>query len=212
MKIVNTSHIKNWPNKVILGVADISSELPTGILSPSESKEYDSFKNLNRKAEYLSARTLLKFLLSSSEVDEKNVILSREEGGKPFAKLGDEHLHVSFSHSPHKVYCALSKKFDIGVDVEPLKRKIPLKLVNRILSDSEKKKPNSLNPIQVWTIKEAVVKLLGTGLRTNLNELSIEQNEKSQIYVRFNNEKLIEICSFSQSDHQIALAYQSLHI
>jgi phosphopantetheinyl transferase len=61
-------------------------------------------------------------------------------------------------------------------------------------------------------LKEAAVKYLGTGLRTNLNEVIISFEKDGQISARFNNDKLIEICSFRSTDHQIALAYHSIHV
>lgn len=212
MKELDTSYIKDWPQEVVLGEADIAEQLSPDHLSDAERKEYYSFKNDRRKAEYLSARKLFRFLLSNMDMNENEVQLLKEEEGKPYAVCRGKHLYLSFSHSSLKVYCVISKNLDVGLDVEPAERNISKRVLERITSQAERSIIASLEPGQIWTIKEAVVKFLGTGLRTNLNELTIVKNENSQISVRFNNDKFIEICSFKQSDHQIALAYQSKHI
>ena len=212
MKELDTSQIKNYPQNVILGEADIVKHPPLDILSEKELKEYDSFRNTKRKAEFVSARKLFRFLLSQMDINPKQVQLLKEQEGKPYAIWNGKHIFLSFSHSPKKVYCAISKKMDIGLDVEPVSREIRQRILERITSEAERSEVSTLKPVQIWTIKEAVVKFLGTGLRTNLNDLTVVKKRNSQISVKFNNDKFIEICSFRQSDHQIALAYQSKHI
>lgn len=214
MKELDTSHIENWPQEAIIGLADILDDKPQPleVLTENELEEYHSFKSSRRKAEYITSRKLFRFLLSKLEVNENEVQLLKEDDGKPYALWNENHIYVSFSHSPNKVYCAISDKLDIGLDVEPAGRDISPKVLERITSEAEQEIAATLRPVQIWTIKEAVVKFLGTGLRTNLNELTIVKKGNGQISVRFNNDKFIGICSFRQSDHQIALAYQSNHI
>jgi phosphopantetheinyl transferase len=212
MKELDTSQIRNYPQDVIIGEADIEEHISLDILSKEELKEHDTFKNRKRRAEFVSARKLFRFLLCQMDINPKQVLLQKDQEGKPYAAWNGKHIFVSFSHSPEKVYCAISKKLDIGLDVEPVSRKISQSVLKRITTDAERSVVSTLKPVQVWTIKEAVVKFLGTGLRTNLNELKIVKNQSSQISVKFYNDKYIEICSFRQSDHQIALAYQSKHI
>lgn len=209
---MDTSHIEGWPKDVVLGVTEITKSEDIGILSENELEEFNSFTNPSRKAEYLSARSLFRFLLAELKLADEGIELLKEEGGKPFARNLDEMIHVSFSHSPKKVFCAISKKKEVGLDVELSNRKINQAVAARILNEHELDEVGKENPVQLWTIKEAAVKCLGTGLRTNLSDLTIQKNKKNRFSVRFNNEKLFEICSFRQSDHQIALAYQSKHI
>ena len=211
MQKIDTSNIENWPGKVILGVVEIEEGYSIKILSAREKEEYAGFSNDKRKAEYLSARHLFHSLAESlnDEGLEKRVELHKEDSGKPFAKFGEEIIYTSFSHSPSKVFCAISDTFDIGLDVELSNREVNDAVVNRILNDEEHHLAEEEEPIRLWTIKEAAVKCLGTGLRTNLDDLTIQKNEKNRFSVRFNNDKMFEICSFRQTDHQIALAYQS---
>ncbi len=212
MKKLDTSHIDNWPGDIVMGSTEISEKCSTDILSPEELKVFQGFTNLNRKAEYLSARHLFRFLLVELKLADDPIELLKEDSGKPFAQRANEIISVSFSHSPKKVFCAISRNKEVGLDVELSDRKINEAVVARILNKNEKEEVGKEDPVRLWTIKEAAVKCIGTGLRTNLSDLTILKNEKNRFSVRFNNEKLFEICSFKQSDHQIALAYQSKHI
>jgi phosphopantetheinyl transferase len=212
MNRLDTSHIKDWPQGVVLGSSDITEPSSLKVLSATELDEFDTFKNPKRKAEFVAARRLFRFLLSKINIDPSEVQLFKEEGGKPYAEFSGKRLHVSFSHSSEKVFCAISQEFDIGLDIEPVSREINALVLNRILNEQEKISLDLSNSVQLWTLKEAAVKCLGTGLRTNLKDLTLVKKEKDGHFIRFNNDKLIEICSFRQSDHQIAIAYQSNHI
>ncbi|MCP9292652.1 MULTISPECIES: 4'-phosphopantetheinyl transferase family protein [Gracilimonas] len=212
MKRLETKHIDFWPDDVLLGEAEISASDSTNILNKEELEEYQGFASANRKAEYLAARHLFRYLLHSLNIAPDEVDLVKEEMGKPYAQHHNELIYVSFSHSPQKVYCALSLSKNIGLDVELADREINPAVVKRILNDEEQDALASEEPVKLWTVKEAAVKCLGTGLRTNLNDLTILKNQKNRFSVRFNNDKLFEICSFRVTNHQIALAYQSKHI
>lgn len=209
MKIIDTQKIEHWPGEVLLGHAQIRDDLPDKLLRDSELKEYQAFHHPNRKAEYLTARYLFKFLVDHSGLDFSSVELLKQQDGKPFFELAGGHSFVSFSHTNSHVFCAISKTLDVGIDAELTTRIINPKVIKRILSKPEQAYLDMEDPIKLWTIKEAAVKCLGTGLRTNLNEVIIQKNEGDQYSVRFNDEYLFEICSFTQLNHQIALAYQS---
>lgn len=209
MEKIDTSKIENWPEKVILGYARISDRYSKNVLSKHEEIEFSNFLNPKRQAEFLTARHLFRYLLEQSGLDLSIIKLSKHEEGKPFFEIEGEHAFVSFSHSQSHVFCALSKTIDMGLDVEQKSRMVNERVLKRILSEEEQGYLLRENPVQLWTIKEAAVKCMGTGLRTNLNEVQIHKNKKNRFSVRFNNEYYFEICSFKQLNHQIALAYQS---
>ncbi|SMO37611.1 4'-phosphopantetheinyl transferase family protein [Gracilimonas mengyeensis] len=207
MKKIDTTKIPLWPDRVILGSADIASDMSLDILTEEEVEAINGFKHPNRKNEFVTARHLFRYLLGQLDIHTEQVTLTKEESGKPVAFFRGKKLYVSFSHSIEKVYCALSQIYDVGLDVEPLDRKINPAVLARMLNEREQNSLKQESPVALWTMKEAVVKSMGTGLRTNLCDLTIIRKDEDQYYVDFNNDKSFEICSFSQAKHQIALAY-----
>ncbi len=206
MKLLDTSSIIDFPHEVKLGYSEIRSDLSADILTEDERKEWDEFTNQHRKDEFLSARKLLQELLIE-EGSKNNFKLQKHPLGKPFATDGNSEKFVSFSHSKNQVFCAISDSVDIGLDTEWLNRVVDERIVKRILGESEWEVFSDEDPILLWTIKEAAVKCLGTGLRTNLKELEIQKKGESEFFVRINDEKTFQICSFQELNHQISIAY-----
>ncbi|MEQ8579293.1 MAG: 4'-phosphopantetheinyl transferase superfamily protein [Balneola sp.] len=206
MELLDTSLITDFPGKVKLGFSEIKTDLSIDLLSERERLEWDGFTNQQRKDEYLSARHLFKEILSVSGLSSDFEIL-KHPLGKPYAQTGNKELFLSFSHSKNHVFCAISETVDIGLDTEWLDRKVDQRIVKRILGESEWEVFSDEDPILLWTIKEAAVKCLGTGLRTNLKELKIQKKNDIKFLVRINDEKTFQICSFQELNHQISIAY-----
>lgn len=209
MKLLQTTNIEKFPEDIIIGFSEIRSDLSEQVLSPKEYKEWCLFTNEGRKREYLTARTLFKEMLNKAPLSN-DFKLSKYQSGKPFAKKGDSLLNVSFSHTQNAVFCALSLTHDIGIDAEHLSRSINSKIVERILNKEERDQFKTELPIVLWTVKEATVKSLGTGLRTNLNELCIVEKDEPFFSLKFNNEITFQICSFQEMNHQLSIAYPAL--
>ncbi len=206
MELLNTSSRTDFPDHVIIGFSEIRSGLSNELLSENEGEEWKKFTNQQRKDEYLSARYLFKEMLTASGLSSQFEI-RKHPLGKPYAQNGNETLFVSFSHSKNHVFCAISESTDIGIDTEWLDRKVDQRIVKRILGETEWDVFSEEDPILLWTIKEAAVKCLGTGLRTNLKELEIQKKNHIQFLVRINDEKTFQICSFQELNHQISIAY-----
>lgn len=211
MKKLDISELPGWPEEVIVAYCETSEEVDPSVLTSQEQEEFDAFVNPNRKSEYLIGRALFRFLVKESGLNPEQVELLKEEKGKPYAKLDDEIIYVSFSHSQKLVMCAVSRKYDIGIDVESEERHIKDGVVKRILNEDEWKVIGYENLLKLWTIKEAAVKCSGLGLQTKLKNLSIRKKNNNRFLIRFNNDVSAEICSFNVLNHQISLAYQSIH-
>ena len=89
------------------------------------------------------------------------------EWGKPY--FPDSPWHFSISHTKKRVFCALSRN-NIGIDAEELDRDIRLALADKVLSPGEKLQFETAEDkrralLTFWVLKEAAVKLTGTGLR-----------------------------------------------
>ena len=101
------------------------------------------------------------------------------ERGKPYFTCGV--LHFSISHTKGHVFCALSD-VPVGLDAEEMDRKIDLRLAEKILSESEKRRyetsPDKRDTLlRFWVLKEAATKLTGDGLRGYPNHTDFDPQD-----------------------------------
>ena len=100
------------------------------------------------------------------------------EGGKPVIK-GHPEIHFNFSHSGNVALCAIDSQ-PVGADVET-PRKITPSLIAYTMNDEEQaliaSAPESLPAfLALWTKKEAVLKLTGEGIRSDLKKVLDNQD------------------------------------
>jgi len=203
--LLNNEHL---PEGIYLGMGSIDhSQEVLQVLEDEEIVEYESIKSDNRKNEFLSSRHLIRGLAAKFGLLENDFRIRKDDLGKPYGETGDKHFFLSIAHSAHYVLCGLSETMDIGIDLEPADRKVHKGLKSRIFHPEEKDDIRSLKLIQVWTLKEALVKLHGGGLRTNLNELRLQKMSESEYTTIFNDDKSARICSFKHNEHWVSVAY-----
>lgn len=92
--------------------------------------------------------------------------LAVTEHGKPFLK-GCENVHFNISHSGSYVVCAVART-PVGVDIQKIgeyKRTVAERVFNEPeLLQIEASEDKASEFTKLWTEKEAVLKMLGTGL------------------------------------------------
>jgi len=98
--------------------------------------------------------------------------VGHEPGGRPYLRGRGAHLHVSVSHSWRVAAVATSPLAAVGVDVEAVQPLPALELARRWLPATEAAWVEGQPPdrqvrafLALWTVKEAVGKAYGTGLR-----------------------------------------------
>ena len=90
--------------------------------------------------------------------------IEKKENGEPY--LPDAAYHISFSHKDELAVAALSLR-PVGVDIENVLIPRNVKRLSRLFHVSEE--PESLYDFyRLWTSKEAVGKMQGTGITTEL--------------------------------------------
>ena len=199
---------QNLPEGIYLGMGRIDhSQDVLQALDEEEVVEYESIKSENRKNEFLSSRHLIRGLAAKFGLLDDEFRILKDELGKPYGQTGDKHLYLSIAHSSDFVLCALSESIDIGIDLEPANRKVHEGLKKRIFHPKEKENIRSMELIRIWTLKEALVKLHGGGLRTNLNDLRLQKISESEYSTIFNDDKSARICSFKHNEHWVSVAY-----
>lgn len=119
----------------------------------------------------LCAESLVRELLSrESGLAPSALKFARGSHGKPF--LTNAPVQFNLSHSGDFVLCAVDDR-PVGADIEFF-RPISPALIDRVCSAEEKAfvGGDSRRFLQVWTVKEAVVKHSGLGLHGDLRKIS----------------------------------------
>lgn len=92
------------------------------------------------------------------------------EDGKPIIKHHPE-IHFNFSHSGNVALCAIDNQ-PVGADIE-MPRKITPSLIAYTMNEAEQTQIASapdqiMSFLSLWTKKEAILKLTGEGIRSDL--------------------------------------------
>jgi len=127
-------------------------------------------KNLSIAADALCRKAISDYC----NVSPDEIEFEYNAKGKPFAK--NLPLYFSKSHSGNLAVCAVSD-CEIGIDVEKI-RDINPRVSDRFATDREKEYiKNSENGFfKIWTLKEAYFKCIGTGLGSDIKDVSFEIN------------------------------------
>lgn len=155
-----------------LKVVDLSSLPPAdGILSQRERAFYETFRFPKRRTEWLGGRFALKQLVCGlfPHTEPADAEVLPHESGKPVLLVGGEMCNVAFSitHSRGYAAAAVSAEQDfLGIDLEKTEHRIEA-WAKDFFHPSELTAKDDAFLTALWTQKEALVKLLGTGLSLN---------------------------------------------
>ena len=140
-----------------------------------------SLMEMEKKQQHEHAYSLLRECLRNLRLempDEKG--FGEGAHGKPYL-LEYPHVHFNLSHGDGITAC-LVKGLECGIDCEKVKDYKP-NVVKRCFSESEKKMMDDVPEkekdklfYRLWTLKEAYVKALGTGIGYPLDEVEFEIN------------------------------------
>lgn len=103
-----------------------------------------------------------------------DITVEKEGSGRPVVVAGDERWGASITHTKGMIGCAVNRVGEIGFDLERAGRIEHPALRKRMLAPGDE--PEFLarcSTIQLWTIKEAVLKLHGSGLRVPMNTVAL---------------------------------------
>ncbi len=134
------------------------------------------------RVQYAAAHALLRYALFAwTSVPGGEWRFARSETGRPrVTNAGFESLSFSLSHTDGLVGCALAENCGLGFDLEWLERPTLSDGVKALVfSDDELAELHPLQPreaalyaLQLWTLKEAFFKAMGTGLKGDLRAAS----------------------------------------
>lgn len=142
-----------------------------------------------------SGREIVRKLLLLSGIEEP-VEICESQYGKPYIK---EYDNIEFNISDTDSYIAVAindENIAVGIDIESLERKYNPKIVEKIFTENEKKEmEKSSNKAhtfyEIWTLKEAYLKAIGTGLTREIRMIdttkeSFRQNCLVRIIQKYN--------------------------
>lgn len=157
-----------------------------------------------------SRQELLLRLLSAAELPHHNPVICREPGGRPFLQNGSQSYPLSLSHTRGVLLIALSTGPEIGLDAERADRRVPDRLQARIRSLARPDAETSIPTLTLWTLKEAFLKMTGTGLRHPMNLLDVSRTGPHHYFCTtadaFGTSISARIISFMWREFRISLA------
>ncbi len=165
------------------------------LVPPKRRKEAIRYKSAVRQFMSLKSFCILQDLFGVKLPDWEC-----DERGKPYYAEGviaSEMKYFSLSHCKNAIAVVVSDE-PIGVDIESTDRQISDSLLTYTMSDDEVEYiKGSVNEkerfIALWTKKEAVLKLIGTGITGDMRGV-LKESEHYSIETSFNREKNY-ICS-----------------
>ena len=150
------------------------------ILGPVELARLKQITQNQKKLEYQAAHILCRIMLSCfSNVAPADWLFKIGEHGRPeiHKKMNHENIRFNISHTNGMVACALTKKNNVGVDLEwPSRPNIINEIAKKKFSNEEYNYFKASPPTEqrkvffsLWTLKESYLKATGKGLSIPLD-------------------------------------------
>ena len=145
------------------------------------------------------AYQLLKQGLREAYGIEGNPQFEYNEHGKP-AIVGHPEIFFNFSHCKEAVLCAISEQ-PVGVDVESV-RSFNDSLVHYTMNEDEIREIETAEDravafIRLWTMKEAALKLEGTGISKDMKQVLQQDGLDFETFVDAQRRFICSICQFN---------------
>jgi len=185
------------------------------ILTGTEIARLEEMKNEQRRAGFKLGRIALRTLLAERlDVHPRDVPIIIEPSGR--LACPDSGLFLSLAHSGTNAIAVAAPR-NVGVDIEAVRQK-PATLLDYILADSEKEHvrnlpiDDSLSLFLCWTLKEAVLKANGTGLRRSPRKVSLSIDMENRIAMAKDPEGKDWEARFKiESEYVLSLAFDPTH-
>lgn len=154
------------------------------ILTETDFAEFASIRHIATRDRSLATRALLRKALSEVTSDRTQATewtFERGEHGKPLLGSAHPQLHFSCSHTPWMSAVAVSRTHPVGIDIECAQPRSDEDLTDDYFTSCERMALSRL-PVhtraqaraRLWALKEATVKMLGTGLAYDISELEFD--------------------------------------
>lgn len=184
----------------VAGIADAISQGPVShyrqVLTEDELAQSERFHFEKDRNRYLVTRALVRCVLSRyGALQPEAWRFSANAFGRPFVVSDDpavQSLSFNLSHSDNTVIMGIARGAEIGIDVEDLKRNVPLQIADSNFSANEVRQLKALPPdqqplrfLEIWTLKESYIKARGKGLSIPLRQFEFDLSASDRLTPHF---------------------------
>lgn len=157
------------------------------LLSASEHQRAGEISHTIRRNAYAASRALLRTALSAASkgvVPPEAWVFGTGPYGKPFVTSPEGiGMQFSLSYTPTLIAVAVSRKLEVGVDIEAVPNTIS-EVPWQVLTQAERQFIRTLPEaeqftefLNIWTIKEAYTKYLGVGASLDFRKVEVSTRE-----------------------------------
>ncbi|MCK4503449.1 MAG: 4'-phosphopantetheinyl transferase superfamily protein [Desulfuromonadales bacterium] len=171
---ITTGELHLW--RCNLDCHDFGCE-PQQFLSTDEIVRSERLLNHSKQQQFITARSYLRFIIGKYlQLAPALVKFDYNQHGKPYLELQlNSTLHFNLSHSGSYAVIAITDGVEVGVDIEKIETELDYwQLANSYFSVAEKDQLSKiisarqrLGFYQLWTQKEALMKMTGSGFSGN---------------------------------------------
>jgi 4'-phosphopantetheinyl transferase len=165
------------------------------LLDPEELQSADRYRRTTTRNQHIVGRAMARRLLGNAIDSAERIQFDAGEFGKPHvARPLQAKMPFNIAHTDGLVLCGVadSQVDVVGVDVEALGRRTSTELAERYFSPPEvaflRAQPIEQQKyvfLRIWTLKEAFIKAIGTGLHTPLADFAFEGLDSDRPTIRF---------------------------
>ncbi|WP_405492740.1 4'-phosphopantetheinyl transferase family protein [Streptomyces sp. NBC_00096] len=162
---------------------DLDSPRLRASLGPHDWRRHGAMTNPAARARFVATRLLTRYAAAAVlRVSPEEVDLAYRPGGRPYLR-GCDQVEVALTHTGDVAAVALSRRGRIGVDMEPLVRRMSYEGLRRLLCTSAERDTIGAMPepersdalLRLWTLKEAYTKAMGQGMRMGFTGFGFDQ-------------------------------------
>lgn len=190
------------------------------LLAPTELQRAHQFLFEKDQHRFIIARGTLRHIISVYlDLAPTQISFAQNPYGKPYLINQYAKLEFNVSHSHELILIAITKTHPVGIDLEFIRDDInPEAIASRFFSEQELSLLCRLPPaekkmafFQLWSKKEATVKMLGTGLYQALDKIDVSShNPERFLYELFPSPDYAgALCTSTSASH---IQYLSLEL
>jgi len=174
---------------LVVGIALDSYRGDEALLSGAEGARFRRMRSTAKRREFLVGRSAMRRVLGRlMRTEPQDVRFELGAHGKP-GVAGEHRLYFNLSHSSERAVLAVTRGGPVGVDIEAARPGRPFhRLAKRFFAAPEYESLQGLSATEfadgfyrLWTLKEAYLKAIGTGLTLSSRAFEIDAGDPPRL-------------------------------